>query len=135
MRRLRTDYVDLYYAHRDDEATPMDEKLAAFDGLVRAGKVRVLGASNFTAARLGQAVTLSGQAGLARYEVLQPEYNLLARGAYEGPLQALVRQEAIGVLPYYGLASGFLTGKYRRRNVYFLADQVAPVVTPAIRPI
>lgn len=116
LRRLRTDYIDLYYAHRDDEKTPLDETLGAFDRLVKAGKVRVIGASNYSAERLAQALEISRREGLVRYEVLQPELNLLVRDRFEGPLQQLCIRENIGVLPYYGLASGFLTGKYRSRD-------------------
>jgi aryl-alcohol dehydrogenase-like predicted oxidoreductase len=110
--RLGT-HIDLYYAHQDDETTPLADTLAAFDILVKAGKVRALGASNYTAERLAEALAISAREGLARYEVLQPEYNLMARDTYEGPLQQLCIGRGIGVLPYFGLASGFLTGKYR----------------------
>jgi aryl-alcohol dehydrogenase-like predicted oxidoreductase len=116
LRRLRTDYIDLYYAHRDDDKTPLDETLGAFDRLVKAGKVRVIGASNYSAERLAQALEVSRREGLVRFEVLQPELNLLVRDRFEGPLQQLCIRENIGVLPYYGLASGFLTGKYRSRD-------------------
>ena len=116
LRRLRTDYIDLYYAHRDDDKTPLDETLGAFDRLVKAGKVRVIGASNYSAERLAQALEVSRREGLVRFEVLQPELNLLVRDRFEGPLQQLCIRENIGVLPYYGLASGFLTGKYRTRD-------------------
>ena len=116
LRRLRTDYIDLYYAHRDDANTPLDETLGAFDRLVKAGKVRVIGASNYSAERLAQALEISRREGLVRFEVLQPELNLLVRDRFEGPLQQLCIREDIGVLPYYGLASGFLTGKYRSRD-------------------
>lgn len=116
LRRLQTDYIDLYYAHRDDDRTPLDETLGAFDRLVKAGKVRVIGASNYSAERLAQALEISRREGFARYEVLQPELNLLVRDRFEGPLQQLCIRENIGVLPYYGLASGFLTGKYRSRD-------------------
>lgn len=116
LRRLRTDYIDLYYAHRDDDKTPLDETLGAFDRLVKAGKVRVIGASNYSAERLAQALETSRREGLVRFEVLQPELNLLVRDRFEGPLQQLCIRENIGVLPYYGLASGFLTGKYRSRD-------------------
>ncbi|HVQ09802.1 MAG TPA: aldo/keto reductase [Allosphingosinicella sp.] len=112
IKRLGT-HIDLYYAHQDDEKTPLAETLAAFDALVKAGKVRALGASNYSARRLAEALAISQREGLARYEVLQPEHNLMARDTYEGPLQQLCLDEAIGVLPYSGLASGFLTGKYR----------------------
>jgi aryl-alcohol dehydrogenase-like predicted oxidoreductase len=113
LRRLGIETIDLYYAHKDDPATPLEETLAAFDRLVRAGKVRAIGASNYSAERLGEALDISGREGLARYEVLQPEYNLMARDGFEGPLQQVCIERGLGVLPYFGLASGFLTGKYR----------------------
>lgn len=113
LQRLNTDVIDLYQAHRDDAATPMAEALAAFGELIKAGKVRVIGASNFTAERLLEALRLSAAEGLPRYETLQPLYNLSDRGDFETDLQALCVQQDIGVIPYYGLASGFLTGKYR----------------------
>lgn len=113
LARLGVERIDLYYAHKDDSATPLDETLAAFDRLVRAGKVRAIGASNYSAERLAEALALSRREGLARFAVLQPEYNLMARGGFEGPLQALCIESGLGVLPYFGLASGFLTGKYR----------------------
>ncbi len=113
LKRLGTDYIDLYYAHRDDEATPLADTLAAFDALVKSGKVRALGASNYSAERLAEALTVSEREGLAPYTVLQPEYNLLARDSFEGALQQLSISRGLGTLPYFGLASGFLTGKYR----------------------
>ena len=113
LKRLGTDRIDLYYAHQDDESVPQEEVLAAFGTLVDAGKVRVIGASNFHAARLKSAVEAAEAAGLPRYHVLQPEYNLVSREKFEGELQDYCVTENIGVLPYYGLASGFLTGKYR----------------------
>lgn len=113
LRRLGIDQVDLYYAHGDDPAVPQDEVALAFDAIVKAGKARAIGASNFTADRLSGALAASDAGGLARYSVLQPLYNLLERDQFEGPLQQLCLAENIGVLPYYGLASGFLTGKYR----------------------
>jgi aryl-alcohol dehydrogenase-like predicted oxidoreductase len=113
LRRLGTDHIDLYYAHQDDPDTPLEETLAAFDRLVREGKVRAIGASNYTAERLGEALAISERHGLARYTVLQPEYNLIVRERFEGALQRLCLERNIGVLPYFGLASGFLTGKYR----------------------
>jgi hypothetical protein len=112
MARLGT-HIDLYYAHQDDAETPLADTLGAFDALVKAGKVRALGASNYSAARLAEALAISAREGLARYEVLQPEYNLMTRGTFEGALQQLCIDEEVGVLPYFGLASGFLTGKYR----------------------
>jgi aryl-alcohol dehydrogenase-like predicted oxidoreductase len=117
LARLGVEAIDLYYAHKDDEATPLEETLAAFDKLVRAGKVRAIGASNYSAERLAEALDVSAREGLARYEVLQPEYNLMARG-FEGPLQALCVERSVGALPYFGLASGFLTGKYRSEGDY-----------------
>jgi aryl-alcohol dehydrogenase-like predicted oxidoreductase len=112
LARLGT-HIDLYYAHQDDRATPLADSLGAFDALVRAGKVRAIGASNYSADRLAEALAISEREGLARYEVLQPEYNLMVRDRFEGALQGLSVERGIGVLPYFGLASGFLTGKYR----------------------
>ena len=113
LRRLGIDRIDLYYAHKDDAGTPLEESLGAFDRLVRGGKVAALGASNYSAERLAAAFDLSEREGLAAFTVLQPEYNLMSRGDYEGALQQLCVERGIGVLPYFGLASGFLTGKYR----------------------
>jgi aryl-alcohol dehydrogenase-like predicted oxidoreductase len=113
LRRLGVDHIDLYYAHRDDPNTPIEETLRAFDELVRAGKVRYIAASNFDAPRLAQALKVSEREGLARYVALQPHYNLVERGEYEGELADLCARENIGVMPYFGLAKGFLTGKYR----------------------
>jgi aryl-alcohol dehydrogenase-like predicted oxidoreductase len=113
LRRLRTDRIDLYYAHRDDEDVPQADYLGAFDELVRAGKVRAVGASNFTADRLGSALQISAREGLAAFVALQPHYNLLERADFEGPLAALLQAEGLSCVPYYGLAKGFLTGKYR----------------------
>ena len=112
LRRLRTDYIDLYYAHSDDPDTPLEETLGAFDELVREGKARHIAASNYTASRLSEALAVSGREGLARYAAIQPHYNLLERG-YEDELSGLVLSEGMAALPYYGLAKGFLTGKYR----------------------
>ena len=114
LRRLQTDYIDLYQAHRDDPDTPLEETLGAFDDLIKAGKVRAIGASNYAAPRFAQALALSKANGLARYETLQPLYNLMERRGYEGALQEICVAEGIGVIPYYALAAGFLTGKYRR---------------------
>jgi aryl-alcohol dehydrogenase-like predicted oxidoreductase len=113
LRRLQTDVIDIYFAHRDDQETPFAESLEAFDRLVKAGKVRALGASNFTADRLAEALRVSDANGWTRFTVLQPLYNLLERDKFEGPLQDLCVAENIGVIPYYGIASGYLTGKYR----------------------
>ncbi len=113
LTRLGTDYIDLYYAHKDDPATPMDASLRALDALVKAGKVRALGASNFAHHRLDEALATAAHGDLTPYTVLQPEYNLVARKDFEGPVQQLTIDRGLGVLPYFGLASGFLTGKYR----------------------
>jgi aryl-alcohol dehydrogenase-like predicted oxidoreductase len=112
LRRLRTDHIDLYYAHRDDENTPLEETLGAFDALVRSGKVRYIAASNYSAARLAEALTVSEREGFAKYVALQPHYNLVERD-YERELAPLVEKEGLSTLPYFGLARGFLSGKYR----------------------
>jgi aryl-alcohol dehydrogenase-like predicted oxidoreductase len=114
LRRLQTDYIDLYQAHWDDKDTPLDETLRAFDDLVRQGKVRYLGASNHVAWRLTRALWESDRHGYARYECLQPKYNLVIRDEYERELEPLCLELGIGVIPYSSLASGFLSGKYRR---------------------
>lgn len=114
LKRLQTDYIDLYQAHRDDEDTPLQDTLATFDALVKEGKVRAIGASNYSADRLSEALKISADAGLARYETLQPEYNLYDREGYESGLEAVVEEHGLGVINYYSLASGFLSGKYRK---------------------
>ncbi|MES3152324.1 aldo/keto reductase [Sphingomonas faeni] len=116
LKRLGTDRIDLYYAHQDDDSQTQDAALEAFGKLVDAGKVRVIGASNFHAGRLKSAVEAAKTSDLPRYHVLQPEYNLVSRTKFEGELQDYCVTENIGVLPYYGLASGFLTGKYRAKD-------------------
>ena len=113
LRRLQTDYIDLYQAHLDDADTPLEETLDAFAGLIRQGKVRAIGASNYGAARLSEALAVSDRLGLPRYQSLQPLYNLIDRAPYEAELKAVCAREQLGVLPYFALASGFLTGKYR----------------------
>ncbi len=113
LRRLQTDRIDLYQAHQDDADTPLDETMEAFATLVKQGKVRVLGASNYDAGRLAEALEASRRNGWPRYETLQPLYNLYDRADFEEKLQGLCVKEEIGVIPYYALASGFLTGKYR----------------------
>ena len=113
LERLRTDYVDLYYAHRDEPQTPIDEIVAGFDPLVKAGKARSLVASNFRPERLAQALDIAAQKGLTGYSVLQPGYNLVWRGEFPVELHRLAIERGLAVLPYYALASGFLTGKYR----------------------
>lgn len=112
LRRLQTDYIDIYYAHHDDEETPLEESLVAFDQLVQSGKVRHLGASNYTAPRLAEALRISRDMGLAEYVVVQPNFNAITRDEYQGELQDLCVKEKLAVLPYFSLAAGFLTGKY-----------------------
>jgi len=114
LRRLQTDVIDLYQAHEDDESTPLETTLGAFARLVEQGKVRAIGASNYSAERLAEALKISADYRLPRYETLQPEYNLYDRSGYEAGLEALVQREQLGVISYYSLASGFLSGKYRR---------------------
>ena len=114
LRRLGTDYIDLYQAHWPDEDTPLDETLRAFDDLVRQGKVRYLGASNYPAWLLTKALWISDRLGLARYECLQPHYNLVHRDEFEQELMALCQDQELGVIPYSPLEGGFLTGKYRK---------------------
>lgn len=113
LKRLGTDYVDLYYAHEDDRDTPLEETVAAFGEVVAEGKARYVAASNFAADRLAEALRIADELGVARFVALQPHYNLVHRGEYEGALQELAVREGLGVLPYSSLASGFLTGKYR----------------------
>ncbi len=113
LRRLGTDYIDLYQAHWDDKDTPLEETLRAFDDLVRQGKVRYLGCSNYQAWRLTRALWESDRHGYARYECLQPKYNLVIRDEYEPELEPLCLEQGVGVIPYSSLASGFLSGKYR----------------------
>lgn len=113
LRRLRTDRIDLYYAHRDDPDIPQQETLEAFDALVREGKVRQLGASNFSAARLRSALEISARQGLAAYTALQPHYNLMERTEFESTLAPVLASSGLVCMPYYALAKGFLTGKYR----------------------
>ncbi|MFO1070902.1 MAG: aldo/keto reductase [Geminicoccaceae bacterium] len=113
LKRLQIDVIDLYQSHWDDPETPFEETLAAYDRLIKAGKVRYIGASNLNAERLGEALAVAAKTGLPRYETLQPEYNLSVRSSFEGPLQQLCVDQGIGVITYFSLASGFLTGKYR----------------------
>jgi aryl-alcohol dehydrogenase-like predicted oxidoreductase len=113
LKRLQTDHIDLYQAHADDATVPLSETLGAFARLIEQGKVRVIGASNYNADRFADALKVSKQHNLPRYESLQPEYNLVSRSGYEKELEPLVLQEGIGVINYYALASGFLSGKYR----------------------
>ena len=113
LRRLGTEVIDLYQSHKADDAVPHEETLGAYAKLIEAGKVRAIGASNFSAAQLGAALDVAAKEGLPRYEALQPEYNLYDRASYDGPLRDLAIREDLGVIPYFSLASGFLTGKYR----------------------
>ena len=113
LRRLKTDVIDLYQSHDDDAETPLEESMAAFAELIKEGKVRAIGASNYDAPRLGEALAVSAAHGLPRYESLQPLYNLVERPAYEDALEKVCVDNGLGVLNFYALASGFLTGKYR----------------------
>jgi len=113
LERLKTDYIDLYQSHRDDTETPLEETLETYASLIKAGKVRAIGASNYKADRLAEALKISAAKGLPRYETLQPWYNLYDRADFEGELAELCKRENIGVISYFSLASGFLTGKYR----------------------
>jgi aryl-alcohol dehydrogenase-like predicted oxidoreductase len=113
LRNLQTDTIDLYYAHWDDPTTPLEETLRAFDQLVRAGKVRHIAASNYSPERLTEARRLTDELGLTPYVALQPHYNLMERAIYEDALRDTVAGLGMGTLPYYALAKGFLTGKYR----------------------
>ena len=112
LRRLQTDYIDLYQSHDDDPETPFEETLEAYDQLIKQGKVRAIGASNFSAQRLAESLKVSEQTGYPRYESLQPLFNLYDRVDYEKELEPLCREKGLGVISYFSLASGFLTGKY-----------------------
>ncbi|MHB8600523.1 MAG: aldo/keto reductase [Ktedonobacteraceae bacterium] len=114
LRRLQTDYIDLYQAHSDDQNTPLEETMATFNELVQQGKVRTIGASNYSAARLAEALQVSDQHGYARYQSLQPPYSLVNREEYECDLKALCIEQGLSVITYSSLASGFLSGKYRQ---------------------
>jgi aryl-alcohol dehydrogenase-like predicted oxidoreductase len=118
LRRLRVEAIDLYQSHWDDETTPLDETLDAYARLMRQGKVKAIGASNLTAARLAEALDISDREGLPRYATLQPPYNLYDRATFEGDLRDLCLREDIGVITYFSLAAGFLTGKYRSQADY-----------------
>ena len=113
LRRLQTDHIDLYQSHDDDADTPLAETLAAFGELINAGKVRAIGASNYSAPRLAEALEISARNGLPRYETLQPLYNLYDRAVFEDELASLCLRQGVGVINFYALAAGFLTGKYR----------------------
>ena len=116
LRRLKTDYIDLYQSHVDDAIVPLDETLRAYQTLIEQGKVRMIGASNYTGARLGEAVDLAKREGLPVYQTLQPHYNLYDRQGFETDQQPVAKELAIGVIPYFSLASGFLTGKYQTKE-------------------
>jgi aryl-alcohol dehydrogenase-like predicted oxidoreductase len=116
LRRLKTDYIDVYFSHLDDDKTPLDETLGAYQKLIQAGKVRVIGASNYTGERLEEALKVSKDSGLPAYQILQPEYNLYDREAYETGLEPVAEANKIAVVTYFSLASGFLSGKYRSKE-------------------
>jgi aryl-alcohol dehydrogenase-like predicted oxidoreductase len=146
LQRLGVEHIDLYQSHRDDPTVPQAETLGAFGELVRAGKVRAIGASNFSAARLGEALRISAEQGLPRYESLQPEYNLMDRTGYEAELEPLCRREGVGVITYFSLAAGLLSGKYatkadaegkargKKVGPYF-DDPRGPAVLAAVRAV
>ena len=113
LKRLKTDYIDLYQSHLDDKDTPLEETLSTYTDLIKQGKIRAIGASNYDATRLKEALEISKKNSFAAYQTLQPEYNLYDREGYEKELEPLCRKNDIGVITYYSLASGFLTGKYR----------------------
>ena len=113
LRRLQTDHIDLYQSHQDDESTPIEETLAAYQQLVQQGKVRIIGASNFKAPRLRESIEIAKRENLPVYQTLQPEYNLYDRADFETNLQPIAKKFSLGVIPYFSLASGFLTGKYK----------------------
>jgi aryl-alcohol dehydrogenase-like predicted oxidoreductase len=115
LRRLNTDRIDLYQSHRFDDEVPQEETLRAYETLIKAGKVRAIGCSNFDAGQLSAALDVAKEKGLPRYESLQPEYNLYDRAGFDGPLRDLVIREGVGVITYFSLASGFLSGKYRSK--------------------
>ena len=133
LRRLQTDHIDLYQSHVDDPDTPMEETLGAYADLIRQGKVRAIGASNFTAERLAQALAVSAQHGYPRYESLQPLYNLYERAGYESALEPLCLKEHIGVIGYSSLGSGFLTGKYRSEADLGKSPRGQGVQTPLLQ--
>ena len=116
LRRLKTDYIDVFFSHLDDDKTPLDETLGAYQKLIKAGKVRVIGASNYTGERLQAALEVSKESRLPAYQILQPEYNLYDREGYETDLEPVVEAQKIAVVTYFSLASGFLSGKYRSKE-------------------
>jgi aryl-alcohol dehydrogenase-like predicted oxidoreductase len=134
LRRLQTDYIDLYQSHKDDETTPQEETLAAYDRLIKAGKIRTIGASNFSAERLKSALEVSKAAGLPRYESMQPEYSLMERSSYEGALQRVCEDNDVGVITFYSLAAGFLTGKYRSEADFGKSPRGARSISKYMNP-
>ncbi len=116
LRRLQTDYIDLYYSHKDDETTTPKETLSVYKELIDEGKVRFVGASNFSVDRLKESEQVATEHGLPKYQVVQPEYNLLSRNSFEGELQSYCQQHQLGVASYFSLASGLLSGKYRNEK-------------------
>jgi aryl-alcohol dehydrogenase-like predicted oxidoreductase len=116
LRRLQTDYIDVYFSHEDDQKVPLEETLGAYQRLIEAGKVRVIGASNYSGARIEEALGVSRKTGLPAYQIIQPEYNLYDRAHYEADIEPVAMAQKLAVVPYYSLASGFLSGKYRSRE-------------------
>ena len=134
LKRLQTDYIDLYQSHRDDESVAIEATLETYARLIEVGKVRVIGASNFTAERLARALDIAERDGLPRYETLQPEYNLYARSGFEAALQPLCVERSVSCISYFSLASGFLTGKYRTAADRSLSARGAGVVGKYLNP-
>lgn len=116
LRRLQTDYIDVYLSHQPDPETPVEETLRAYENLIQQGKVKAIGASNYSATQLREALMIASEKGISRYQVLEPEYNLYDRSSYEGELRDLCIEKGLGVITYYSLASGFLSGKYRSHD-------------------
>jgi aryl-alcohol dehydrogenase-like predicted oxidoreductase len=116
LRRLQTDYIDVYFSHEDDQTVPLEETLGAYQRLIDAGKVRVIGASNYSGARIEEALAVARKTGLPAYQIIQPEYNLYDRAHYEADIEPVALAQKLAVVPYYSLASGFLSGKYRSRE-------------------
>ncbi|GAA5234824.1 aldo/keto reductase [Verticiella sediminum] len=134
LRRLQTDHIDLYQSHKDDPETPLADTLGEYARLIEEGKVRAIGASNYSGARLAEALAESAKHSLPRYQTLQPEYNLYERQAYESELEPVVRDNALGVITYYPLASGFLTGKYRAEEDAGKSVRGATIVKRYLNP-
>ena len=130
LRRLQTDYIDLYYCHADDLETPLEETLRALGELVSAGKVRAIAASNYSADRLSEALRIADEIGLSRFSAVQPQYSLVVRDEFEGPLQDVCEREGLACLPYWPLAAGFLTGKYDAAPSGARSDTVSQFQTP-----